>query len=319
MVLELPNCILSKTPLAIVGSINVDIRTAPIRASTDVLHDGETAVAAIWEALGGGGANTALAAARLGGNVHFCGCVGRDELGRKLRRHLEQFGAATHLVEKVAPTGRSLALTWDNQQRHFISCLPASALLEEQDVDVEALARAGCRHLYRADVWFAPRMLADGNEKLLRRARAAGMETSLDLNWDPQWSGGDVAGISRRCESVRALLKNVSMVHGNERELCRITGSEDPAAAVASVLADGAGAVIVHRGSAGSAAFTRSGESAEAPAHPVGAAENQAGTGDVFTAAFLLLPHLPLAERLGAANRVAASHLDGTAELLPRL
>jgi len=309
----------SDAPIAIVGNVNLDIRTAPMPTSPELFRDGETSVGAIYEAIGGGGANTALAAARLGGKVHFFGCVGADPLALRLRRHLERFGVTTHLAEKPAPTGRSIALTWHTHQRHFISCLPSSALLSEQDIDLDALVRRGCRHLYRADIWFAPRMLIGGNERLLKRARDASMETSLDLNWNPQWNAGDPAETARRIESVSALLKHVSVVHGNERELCRFAGSENPDSAVASILGAGAGAVVVHRGGRGSAAFTQSGESVEVPACAVTAPRNQTGTGDVFTAAFLLMPHLPLAARLAAANAIAAGHLEGSADLMPPL
>ena len=309
----------SDEPIAIVGNINLDIRTSPIRATEQVLSDGETSVAEIEEAVGGGGANTALAAARLGGRVHFCGCMGADELGQRLRRHLERFGIATHLVQKDAPTGRSIALNWDNQQRHFLSSLPSGALLQEQDIDLNGLITAGCRHLYRADLWFSPRMLEGGNESLLRRAHASEMQTSVDLNWDPQWNNPDDSQIAHRINAVRAVLPHVSMVHGNERELCRFTGSDRLERAIDSILSDGAEAVIVHRGSRGSAAYLRSGESFEAPAVEVRSPKRPLGTGDAFTAAFLLLDHVPMAQRLDAANSVAAAHLDGSRDLMPRL
>lgn len=309
----------SQAPVAIVGNVNLDIRTAPIPASADVFEDGETSVGAIYESIGGGGANTALAAARLGGSIHFIGCVGRDPLGRRLRRHLERFGVTTHLVDKAAPTGRSIALTWHTQHRHFLSCLPSSAQLEEHDIDLDALTRQGCRCLYRADIWFAPRMLAGGNDALLRRARESGMETSVDLNWDPHWNSNDQGAIARRIAAARAMLKNVSVVHGNERELCRFSGADVLDLAVESILRDGAQTVIAHRGPHGSAAFTKSGESVAAPARPVVAPKNQTGTGDAFTAAFLLMPHLSMAERLAAANDIAASHLEGSADLMPAL
>ena len=310
---------MSQAPVAIVGNINLDIRTAPIEVSAEVLQDGETSVAAIYESIGGGGANTALAAARLGGKVHIIGCVGRDPLGLRLRRHLERFGVTTHLAEKSAPTGRSIALTWHTQQRHFLSCLPSGALLEQHDIDLDALIRQGCRCLYRADIWFAPRMLAGGNESLLRNARAAGMETSIDLNWDPQWNSNDQAEIARRIASMHAILKHVSVVHGNERELCRFSGAEKLESAVVSILGDGAEAVIVHHGPRGSAAFTKDGQSLQVPARPVAAPKNQTGTGDAFTAAFLLMPHLAMAQRLAAANEVAVAHLEGSADLMPPL
>jgi sugar/nucleoside kinase (ribokinase family) len=309
----------SSAPLAIVGNLNLDIRTAPIRASVDLLRDGETSADAVYETIGGGGANVALAAARLGGLVHFVGCVGRDEQGKRLAAHLERFGVITHLAEKDEPTGRSIALTWDNQQRHFISCLPSSAMLEATDVNLEKLISCGCRHLYRADIWFAPRMLEGANEDLLRRARSAGMETSFDLNWDPVWNADDEPRISRRIESVRKALRHLHFVHANECELCRFAGAHNVETAVASVLEAGCGAVILHRGSRGSAAFLRDCEHHHAGANALSASVNQTGTGDVFAAAFMLRPDLPLPQRLAGANSVAARHLEGSADLLPRL
>lgn len=306
-------------PIAIVGNINLDVRTAPIRASEDILHDGETSVSEIYESIGGGGANAALAAARLGGKVHFVGCVGRDELGKRLRHHLERHGVVTYLIEKDAPTGRSVALTWDNHHRHFVSCLPSSAMLEENDIDIDALLGHGCRLLYRADIWFAPHMLDGGNESLLRHARHAGMETSLDLNWDPCWNQGDDELIVRRVNSVRAVLKYISVVHGNERDLCRFAGTDDLNSAVRTILTKGAEAVIVHQGNRGSAAFTATGESAAAPARLVEKVKHETGTGDVFAAAFMLHSHLPLAERLAVANDLAVQHLEGSTALMPRL
>ena len=306
-------------PIAVVGNINIDIRTSVIPASPQMFRDGETSVGEIDETAGGGGANTAIAAGLLGGHVHFCARVGRDAAGAALRRHLERIGILSHLVEARSPTGRSIALTWDNHSRHFISSLPSCAELAEEDVDVEALARAGCRHLYRADIWFAPKMLDGGNLALLSRARAAGMETSIDLNWDPQWNGNEDRAVAKRIAAVMELLPHVSWAHGNERELCRFTGAADVQSAARLLLDRGAGGVIIHRGERGSAAITRAGEHVEAAAQRVAAIVNEIGTGDVFTAAFLLLADLPLVQRLNCCNEIAAQHVDGTLQLMPPL
>jgi ribokinase len=307
----------SPIPVAIVGNINIDICTSPLPASPEIFSDGERSVGSIFEAPGGGGANTAIAAARLGGRVHFCGRIGRDAGGTALRRHLERVGVTPHLAEADAATGRSIALTWDNHHRHFLSHLPSCAELCEGDVDVDALARAGCRHLYRADVWFAPKMLDGGNVVLLRNARVCGMETSIDINWDPLWSRGDEESIRQRIERLAEALPYVTWVHGNERELCRFTGKADAGAAAESLLHRGAGGVIVHRGGQGSSGFTSGGERVDVAARPVRRVVNEIGTGDVFTAAFLLYPHLPLSERLRQCNEIAASHLEGQPDLLP--
>ena len=310
---------ISADPIAIVGNINVDVRTSTIPASPQLFADGETSVPEIYETAGGGGANTAIAAALLGGRVHFCGRVGRDAAGAALHRHLERIGITPHLVEAESATGRSIALTWDNHCRHFVSSLPSCAALCEKDVDVEALARANCRHLYRADIWFAPKMLHGGNLALLRRARAVGMETSIDINWDPQWNSGDNSAAAERIAAVMDLLGHVSWAHGNERELCKFAGTADAQTAAELLLDRSAGGVVIHRGARGSAAFTREGEQIEAAARPVARVVNEIGTGDVFTAAFLLMPHLSLRERLQWCNEIAARHMEGTLDLVPRL
>lgn len=305
--------------LAIVGNVNLDVRTAPIRTTDAVLRDGETSVAEIYEAVGGGGANTALAAARLGNRVHFCGTIGRDEWGRRLRHHLEKCGVIPHLTEKEAPTGRSIALAWDTNQRHFLSWLPSSAMLETSDIEIEALAKAGCRHLYRADVWFAPKMLSVGNLDLLRRARQAGMQTSLDLNWDPCWSTDDERLAGERIAAVRALLPHVDFIHGNQRELSRFTQTASESEAVESLLGGGAGAIVVHRGRRGSAIFAAGGQCFEAPARPVSDVVHPTGAGDAFAAAFMGLSQFPWPRRLELANDIAARHLEGSLELMPRI
>jgi sugar/nucleoside kinase (ribokinase family) len=309
----------STSPIAIVGNVNLDFRTGPIPAGPAVLRDGETSVAEIYETLGGGAANTAAAAAALGGRVQLCACVGDDALGRRLEEHLRKIGVVTRLIRKPEPTGRSIALNWDNHQRHFLSCLPSSLQLSAEDVDLAGMREAGCRHLYRADVWFAPRMLAGGNLRLLREAQAMGMETSLDINWDPAWGVSDAGPIAARLVSVADVLPHVTFAHGNERELCQFTGADHALGAVKWILDRGTRTVVLHRGPGGCAAFTDQGEVIDVAARPVTHVACEAGTGDVFTAAFLLLPDVPLTERLKLCAEIAARHLEGSLNLLPRI
>jgi sugar/nucleoside kinase (ribokinase family) len=306
-------------PVAIVGNLNLDIRTSPIVSSEDLLRDGETNVKEIYESVGGGGANTAAAVATMGGQAHFCCAIGNDALGSHLAGFLEALGVRMHAVAKPVATGRSIALTWDTHYRHFLSSLPNARLLERADIDLDGLRREGCRSLYRADVWFADLMLASGNKSLLRRARQAGMETSLDINWDPLWSLDRGAEETRaRIAWVRATLPDVSFVHGNERELAFFTGQQTPERCARLLMEWGARAVIVHRGALGCAAATSAGWR-EIPAAPVTQIVTETGTGDVFTAAFLLTADLPLEERLRACASAAARHLQGAPCYVPRL
>src|SRR4051794_5702811 len=113
--------------LCVVGNINRDVKTASLKAGDHLLRDGETSVSAIFETIGGGGANSAFAAATLGAQVAFLGKIGIAARGSRLQRALTRHGIRPHLARTAAhPTGTSLALNFDNGQRHFVSCLPAN-------------------------------------------------------------------------------------------------------------------------------------------------------------------------------------------------
>ena len=76
------------TSLCVVGNINRDVKTAPLHAGEHLFRDGETSVSFVAETIGGGGANSAFAAAALGARVAFLGTVGTDALGDRLERTL---------------------------------------------------------------------------------------------------------------------------------------------------------------------------------------------------------------------------------------
>lgn len=310
---------LTKTPIAIVGSVNLDLKTSALAPAPELFSDGETSVESIYESIGGGGANAATAAARLGGNVHFCGCVGEDALGQRLEDALRAFGVTPHLRRKPTATGRSINLNWRNHHRHFISSLPNNRAMTAADIDVAELAAAGCRHLYRADVWFSEPMLDGGNTAILRAASEAGMETSIDINWDPEWSVPNNARVAQRKSLLAASLAWVDWAHGNEAELQRFTDTSDTHAACRRIIELGARNVIVHRGEKGAAAFNARDGWLEVLPCRVAKVVCETGTGDVFSAAFLLLRDASLKERLADCAAIAAAHLGGKLQLIPRL
>ena len=298
--------------IAIVGNINLDIKTAPIAAGDSLLRDGETSVEEIYESIGGGGALTAVATARMGATVSFCGAIGDDLLGQRFRSTLQKHGVQPELITKPAATGKSIALNLANGHRHFLSCLPSAALLEAGDVNLTALCGTGCNHLYRADIWFAPRMLAEGNYQILQAARVRGIKNSIDINWDPYWSAGrEDSTVKQRIDGVRRLLPLVDYVHGNQRELCLFAGCDDLPAAVKWFFAQGASHLIIHRGSEGSMAISSDGKWIESPPVRLDRFVQSGGAGDVFTAAFLSCDAPDLPTKLAAANRAAADHSSG--------
>ena len=93
--------------IAVIGSINMDLSASAPR----IPRLGETILAdSLAYMPGGKGANQAVAAARLGGEVTFFGCVGEDAFGKKLLENLETNGVDVSEIEAVPgePTGLAM-------------------------------------------------------------------------------------------------------------------------------------------------------------------------------------------------------------------
>ena len=316
----LDESIFKTAKLCVVGNINRDIKTTPITPEASLFNDGETSIAGIEETVGGGGANSAAIAARLGAQVSFIGQIGDDALGSRLERALQQSGVCCrlHRAPNLA-TGSTVNLVFDSGHRHFLSYHPNNAALSFEALDLSALRDA--QHLLRADLWFSEAMLFGGNQKLFQLARAAGLAVSIDLNWDPKWGHAPLAQIEQRKQAVRALLPFVDLAHGNVRELNEFTGASDLNSSL-SLLSDwGVRAVLVHLGKEG-AGYYSNGELLTEKPSPVQRAVNTTGCGDVLSVCTILMHQvigLPTQEKLRLANGIVAEFMEGRRALIPEL
>jgi sugar/nucleoside kinase (ribokinase family) len=317
----LDESVFREAKLCVVGNINRDIKTAPFRPGDFLFRDGETSIAAIHETIGGGGANSAAMAARLGAQVAFMGQVGDDALGRHLEEAMTGSGVRCYLHKTPGvATGTTVNLVFNSGQRHFLSCHPNNAALAFESLDLEALG--GARHLLRADIWFSEAMLYGGNEKLLRAAREAGLAISIDLNWDPQWGHAPPAEITRRKEAVRAVLPLVDLAHGNVRELTEFADAENLGGALEKLRACGVGAVVVHMGKEGAGYFCGDQLLIVKPPGLVTRPAIATGTGDVLSVCMMLMHHrtdVPTEEKLHLANCIVAEFIEGQRQLIPTL
>jgi len=298
--------------LCVVGSICRDLRTAPLRPGEHLFQDGETPTEQMFETIGGGAANSALAAAGLGAAVAFAGKVGDDALGTQLERILTSRGVRSFVRrDPGVATGSSLVLSYTTGHRHFICCQPNNYALGYEDIDPAMLEGGG--HLLRADVWFAEPMLAGGNARLLEAARQKGLSTSLDINWDPKWNSEPADVVQARKEAVRQVLPLVDLAHGNVRELCVFADCDDLQATLRRLTDWGVGAVVVHLGAQG-AGYSCAGDWLVEPAAPVRQRVNTTGTGDLLSVCLMLLHDrrdIPIPDRLRLANRIVAQYIEG--------
>jgi len=305
--------------LCVVGNLNRDIRVAPLTPGDHLFHDGETSAACIRETTGGGGANTACAAAALGARVAFLGKIGKDPLGSRLEDTLKRQGIEPHLCRGAdVETGTSINLAYDTGQRHFVSCLPNNESLAYEDLDLAVLPRYA--HLARTDVWFSGTMLHGGNARLFRLARDSGMSISIDLNWDPQWGVAPAAEIERRKQAIRDVLPLVDLAHGNIRELNEFAGAQHLDATLRRIVDWGAGAIVVHMGAAGAGYFDGRALIVEAGA-PAARQINTTGTGDVLSVCMMLQHRqaIPVRDKLRLANTIVARYIEGALSMTPAL
>lgn len=122
-----------KNNILVIGSINYDMVVYAQRHP----NAGETIMGTDFHTYPGGkGANQAIAAARLGGNVQMVGRIGKDASGEELLQNLKQNQVNTETVLSVDhPTGIAM-ITVDENGQNFIIVVPgANAALTKNDIN----------------------------------------------------------------------------------------------------------------------------------------------------------------------------------------
>jgi sugar/nucleoside kinase (ribokinase family) len=267
--------------ILVAGEINPDIVIAdpdPVPRFGEV----ERVVASVSMTVGSSSAIFACGAARLGLRVAFAGVVGDDAFGRFMLEAMAARGIDTTAcrVEPAEPTGVTVILT-SGHDRAMLTAMGSIGALDVDAVPETLIGRS--RHLHVGGFY----LQASSRDRLpsfFAAARARGLTTSFDTNWDPaeQWDGG-----------VGAMLAEADVFLPNEAEATRIAGVADAAGAAAALAAagardrtDGGPLVVVKRGALGAVA-TRAGATPTLidamPVQPL----DTTGAGDSFNAGFL--------------------------------
>jgi ribokinase len=120
--------------VCVIGSLNMDlvIRTPRFARAGETILGGPFATYP-----GGKGANQAVAAARLGAEVSFVGCVGDDAYGSEFRRVLQGEGInVTHLITRATVrTGVGVIVIDAQGQNSIVVALGANLALTPADID----------------------------------------------------------------------------------------------------------------------------------------------------------------------------------------
>jgi sugar/nucleoside kinase (ribokinase family) len=291
--------------VVVLGEINPDVivRAADPRPAFGQV---ELLVDSIDLVIGSSSAIFACGAARLGLRTAFVGIVGDDPMGRFMLDAMRARGIdiASCRVDPEVPTGASVILT-SGADRAILTASGTMPLLRDEDVPDALVGRA--RHLHVGSLFLLdalrPRLAAR-----LAAARAAGLTTSVDCNWDPRetWDGG-----------IWDILRETDVFLPNEAEVRRIAGIGDVVAAAMALAAAGPRVVAVKCGMDGAIAVERDGTVTRVPSLSVDAVDTT-GAGDSFDAGFLtgFLAGRPVGDCLAlgvAAGALSTVRVGGTA------
>lgn len=255
--------------ILVVGSANADLMIAtpklPNPGETVRGHD-------FLVAPGGKGANQAIAAARLGGDVGFIGSIGDDDFGRSIRKSLLDSGVDTArlCVRPNSATGVALIFSEACGENMIVIAAGANDFLLPADIDAAADAIAEASIIVCQ--FESP---AATIERLVNAAKLSGVPVLL--NPAPARRMAD-----EMVDGIRFLVPN-------RQELAHLTGLPtrtlaDVEAAAKALLVRGAESVIVTLGREGVLRASVAG--ARVFPAPIVEAVDTTGAGDTFVGGF---------------------------------
>jgi ribokinase len=291
--------------ITVVGSLNIDL----VAQTRRMPLPGETISGySFCTALGGKGANQAVAAVRLGAQVAMVGRVGADDFGRMQRQALESLAIETNLLitDEGQATGTALIIVDAEGQNTIVVISGANGRLSPSDVDASRSTIAASDALLLqlenpiATVDYAAEV-----------AHALGVPVVLNPAPSPE------------ALVPASLLRNADYLIPNELEASAltgiaVTGQDSAEIAAAALRSAGVETVVITLGARGAVAVSSKG-TIYVPAFPVNAVDTTAA-GDAFVAAFSVATceGQPLSETLlfaSAAGALAATRLGAQPSL----
>jgi ribokinase len=250
--------------ILVVGSLNMDLVVRSPRHP----QPGETLLGTEFHTFPGGkGANQAVAAARLGGQVKLIGRVGADAFGNALLETLSQDGVDTRHVEQLqdALTGIALITVNDAGQNTIVVVPGANAKLSPPDLLSAAPSFEGASVVViQLEI---PLLTVTYAADLARRHGAR-----VVLNPAP------AQPLSATC------LEQVDVLIPNQSEAALLTGCAAAGDAARRLMASGVRSVIVTMGEGG-VLVVEDETATHLPAHRVSVVDTTAA-GDAFVGAF---------------------------------
>ncbi len=166
---------------------------------------------------GGAPANVAVAVAKNGLDVGFCGRVGKDDFGRFLLDTLREYHVTAltgELVSEATTTMAFVSLTEEGERSFTFARKPGADMFLTRS-DVDAAGVTGARMIHAGSCSLSRGSAADATQYAIRAAAQAGKLVSFDVNYrNLMWDDDRSACI----DAVQAILPCVDFLKISEEE-----------------------------------------------------------------------------------------------------
>ncbi len=287
-----------KPRVGCVGIIVEDTFCGPL---TDVPREGAlVCVESMPTHAGGCAANVAIDLTRQGISADIAGCVGADAAAQGLKETFADSGIGHEklVVSQIQPTGRTIILLVNGQDRRYIHLFGANSALSASDLDHAWLASLDV--LYIGGLFALPALKCDELGELFSLCREEGVRTVLDV----------VIPHNTRFSTLReyeSLLSVTDFFLPNEDEACALTNCRRSEDQLEAILAMGVGTVIITQGAQGAVAG-RGSDCWKCGSYSMDCVD-PSGAGDAFTSGVIsgILEERDMPSLLRYASAVGAS------------
>jgi sugar/nucleoside kinase (ribokinase family) len=263
-------------PVTVLGAHILDVLGRPVEAIPP--GQGSARLTEIRATAAGTAAGTGVDLAKLGAGVFAIGAIGDDLLGDMVIAAMARHGVDTGGLSRKrgVQTSATILPIRGNGERPALHVPGATSLLELADVDLDRVRRSRALLVGAPDALGA--IVGDGLAQVAAAARAGGALVAVDVLHP---------GRPEDLKRIAGLLGATDWFLPNRDQLLALTGRVDLTAAIADVLALGAGGVAVTCGADGCViAWRGGGAPASLPAIEVDVVDTT-GCGDGFTAGLL--------------------------------
>jgi sugar/nucleoside kinase (ribokinase family) len=262
---------LSKFDVSVIGELNLDLILSGLPA--ELTLEREHLANDLRITLGSSSAIFAHNLASIGNKVGFSSSMGTDPLGEISLKRLSEIGVDISGVRRMPGKTTGLTVIFPQGKQRYILTYPGTMFeMSEKDLELDYVFNA--KHLHVSS-YFLQKALQPALPEIFRKAKAAGLTTSLDTNDDPD---------DRWASDLHQLLKYVDVLLPNAREACKLASVDSPEEA-ADRLSKEVSIVVVKRGSQGAVAIASKSKYEALP--PKVESIDHVGAGDSFDAGFI--------------------------------